>query len=124
MKLSDYKGEEALDVLADIIEPLANIIADAEIQELSKKPNTPIIAMVKPAIKNHKGDLIAVLARIENVPVEQYRETMNLITLPKQVMELLNDPEVQNLFFSQGESQVTSSASSSSAMENIEAEKN
>lgn len=123
MKLSDYKGEEALDVLADIIEPLANIIADAEIQELSKKPNTPIIAMVKPAIKNHKGDLITVLARLENVPVEQYRETMNLITLPKQVMELLNDPEVQNLFFSQGESQVTSLASSSSATENTEAEK-
>ena len=124
MRLSDYKGEEALDVLADIIEPLANIIADAEIQELSKKPNTPIIAMVKPAIKNHKGDLITILARLENVPVEEYRKTMNLLTLPKQVMELLNDPEVQNLFFSQGESQVTSLASSSSAMENTEAEKN
>ena len=123
MKLSDYKGEEALDVLADIIEPLANIIADAEIQELSKKPNTPIIAMVKPAIKNHKGDLISVLARLENMPVEEYREKMNLLTLPMQVMELLNDSEVQKLFFSQGESQMTSSASSSSATENTEAEK-
>lgn len=124
MRLSDYKGEEALDVLADIIEPLANIIADAEIQELSKKPNTPIIAMVKPAIKNHKGDLIAILARLENMPVEEYSKKMNLLTLPKQVMELLNDPEVQSLFFSQGESHVTSLASSSSATENTEAEKN
>lgn len=123
MKLSDYKGEEALDVLADIIEPLANIITDEEIQELSKNPNAPILSMVKPAIKNHKTDLIVVLARLENMPVEEYRKKMNLITLPKQVLELLNDPEVQSLFFSQEQSEVTSLVSSSSAMENTEAEK-
>ena len=123
MKLSDYKGEEALDVLADIIEPLANIITDEEIQALAKDDKTPILAMVKPAIKNHKKDLIEVLARLENVSVEEYRETMNLITLPKQVLELLNDPEVQDLFFSQEQSGVTSLTSSSSATENTEAEK-
>ena len=123
MKLSDYKGEEALDVLADIIEPLTYIIADDEIQRLSNTPNTPMVAMIKPAIKNHKKELIEVLARLENKSVEEYKASMNLITLPMQVMELINDPEVKNLFFSQGESQVTTLASSSSAMENTEAEK-
>ena len=121
MRLSDYKGEEALDVLADIIEPLANIITDEEIQEMAKKDNTPVLAMVKPAIKNHKKDLIEILARLENQPVKEYEKTMNLLTLPKQVMELLNDPEVQSLFSSQGKSEITSLASSSSAMENTEA---
>ena len=122
MRLSDYKGEEALDVLADIIEPLSNIITDDEIQELAKNDKTPVIAMVKPAIKNHKKELIEILARLENQSVEEYREKMNLLTLPKQVLELLNDPEVQSLFSSQGKSQVTSLASSSSAMESTEAE--
>ena len=121
MRLSDFKGEEALDVLADIIEPLANIIADEEIQKLNKQENTPLIAMVKPAIKNHKKDLIEILARLENQPVEQYEKNMSLLTLPKQVMELLNDPEVQSLFQSQGKSEITSLASSSSATENTEA---
>ena len=121
MRLSEYKGEEALDVLADIIEPLANIIADEEIQKLNKQANTPLIAMVKPAIKNHKKDLIEILARLENQPVEQYEKNMSLLTLPKQVMELLNDSEVQSLFQSQGKSEITSLASSSSAMENTEA---
>ena len=122
MKLSDYKGEEALDVLADIIEPLSNIITDDEIQDLAKNDKTPVLAMVKPAIKNHKKDLIEILARLENQPVEEYKEKMNLFTLPKQVLELLNDPEVQSLFSSQGKSQVTSLASSSSALESTEAE--
>lgn len=121
MRLSDYKGEEALDVLADIIEPLSNIITDDDIQRMAKEKDTPVLAMVKPAIKNHKKDLIAILARLENLPVEEYEETMTLITLPKQVLELLNDPEVQSLFQSQGESEMISSASSSSAMENTEA---
>lgn len=121
MRLSDFKGEEALDVLADIIEPLSNIITDDDIQRMAKEKDTPVLAMVKPAIKNHKKDLIAILARLENLPVEEYEETMTLITLPKQVLELLNDPEVQSLFQSQGESEMISSASSSSAMENTEA---
>ena len=121
MRLSDYKGEEALDVLADIIDPLANIITDEEIQKMAKEKDTPVLAMVKPAIKNHKKDLIAILARLENQPVEVYEKTMTLLTLPKQVMELLNDPEVQSLFQSQGKSEITSLASSSSATENTEA---
>lgn len=124
MKLSDYKGEEALDVLADIIEPLTAILSDKEIQELTKQKNVPPIKYIKPAIKNHKKEIIEVLARLENKPVEEYTETVNLLTLPKQVLDLVNDPEVQSLFQPQGKSEVTSLASSSSAMENTEAEKN
>ena len=122
MRLSDFKGEEALDVLADIIEPLTEILTDKEIQELSKKKNTPVIKFVKPAIKNHKKELMIVLARLNKQTVEEYEKNVSLVTLPIQVLELINDPEVQSLFRSQVESRVTSLASSSSATENTEAE--
>ena len=122
MKLSDFKGEEALDVLADIIEPLAVILSDKEIRELGKQKSAPI-KYIKPAIKNHKKELIQVLARLENETVEEYEDHLNLITLPAQLLDLFNDPEVQSLFHSQGKSQVTSIVSSSPAMENIEAGK-
>ena len=124
MRLSDYKGEEALDVLADIIEPLASILTDEEIQEMSKKkPAPPSIAFIKPAIKNHKKELIQILARLENEPVEEYEAKVNLLTLPAQILDIINDPEIQKLFHSQEKSQITSLASSSPAMENTEAEK-
>lgn len=122
MKLSDFKGEEALDVLADIIEPLTSILSDKEIQALSKKKNTPVMKFVKPAIKNHKKELIEVLARLNRQTVEEYEKNVSLVTLPMQVLELINDPEVQSLFHSQEESRITSLASSSPAMENTEAE--
>ena len=123
MKLSDYKGEEALDVLADIIEPFAIILSDKEIQTLAKEKDVAPIKFIKPAIKNHKKEIIQILARLENQPVEEYSKTVTLLTLPAQVLNFVNDPEVQSLFHSQGESQQSSLASSSSATENTEARK-
>lgn len=121
MRLSDFKGEEAIDVLADIIEPLTYILADEEIQKLSTEKNVPTIKYVKPMLKNHKKEVIEVLARLDNKSVEDYKSTLSLVTLPMQVLELINDPEVQSLFQSQEQSQVTPIASSSPAMESTEA---
>lgn len=123
MKLSDFKGEEALDVLADIIEPLTTILTDEEIQKLSKK-KAPTIAYIQPMLKNNKKEIIQVLARLDNKTVDEYLAGLNLITLPAQVLELINDPEVQNLFHSQGQNNSKPSASSGPAMENTEAKGN
>lgn len=120
MKLSDFKGEEALDVLADIIEPLTMVLADVEIQELAKSKPAPV-KYVKPMLKNHKGEIIEVLARLNNKPVEEYKKEVTLITLPKELLDLINDPEVQSLFHSQGQTVLTPLASSGSATENTEA---
>lgn len=124
MKLSDYKGEEALDVLADIIEPLTMIIADGEIQELTKQKKVPPIKYVKPAIKNHKREVIEILARLNKQSPEDYEKTMTLFTLPLQVLEFINDPEVQNLFTSQIQNLETPFADSGSVTENTEAKGN
>ena len=123
MRLSDFKGEEAIDVLADIIEPLTAILTDKEIFELSQK-KVPTLAYVKPMLKNHKPEVIQILARLDDKTEEEYKAGLNLITLPKQVLELINDPEVQNLFHSQEQSQEEPSASSTPATENIEAKGN
>lgn len=121
MKLSDFKGEEALDVLADIIEPLTIMMSSKEVQALSKKKGTKTIDYIKPIIKNNKKELIQILARLNNQTVDEYTAELSLITLPKQVLELISDPEVQSLFHSQDQSQVTPLASSGLAMENTEA---
>lgn len=122
MRLSDFKGEEALDVLAEIIEPLTFIIADKEIQELSKSKGIPKIKFVKPALKNHKEEVILILATLQKQTVEEYKKTLSLVTLPLQMLEFLNDPEIEKLFFSQGQSLQTQSVNSGSATENTEAE--
>lgn len=129
MRLSDFKGEEALDVLADIIEPLTFILADEDIQKMrkeaaEKKVPVPYIKFVTPAIKNHKPEIIQILARLQRQTVEEYTADLTLATLPMQVLEFINDPEIQKFFTSQSQSLETQSASSGSVTESTEAKEN
>lgn len=123
MRLSDFKGEEAIEVFAEIVEPLSKIIGDSEIQELAKK-KADVVKYVKPALKNHKKDIIRILSILNRKTVEEFENEITLLNLPIMIVDLINDPEVQNLFRSQGQIQLTSLASSGSATENTEAKGN
>lgn len=105
-----YKGEQSLDILVEIMEPAAAIMADKEVAKLAKK-KAPVIKIVKAAIKNHKKEVIEVLAALEGETPEEYAEKMNLLTVPKKLLEILNDPELMAFFTSQGENTKTSSTS-------------
>ena len=116
MKLSDYKDEEALDLLVELIEPAAEIFSDKEIAELIRNNGKPMSA-VKLAIKNHKKSVIQILATLEGVPVEEYH--CNIFTLPIALLNLLNDKDLMSFFSSQG--QMMEANSSGSATETTEA---
>lgn len=108
MKLSDLKGEAALDALADLIEPITEIVTDAEFVRLAKS-NAPRPKLIKAAIKGHKKAIIEILAILDGVPPDEYE--VNLVTLPKKLLEVFNDPDVASLFQSQGQVTKTSSGS-------------
>ena len=113
MKLSEYQGEAALDLLADLIEPAGEIMSDKEIGEVFKENKFKAIGL---AIKNHKKAVMQILATMDGVPVEEYK--CNVFSLPVKILELLNDPEMIRLFQYQG--QTGDANSSGSASENTE----
>ena len=113
MKLSEYQGEEDLDILADMIEPAGEIMSDKEIGEVFKKNRFKAIGL---AIKNHKKAVMQIMATMDGVPVEEYK--CNVFTLPVKILELFNDPDIVQLFTYQG--QTGDANSSGSASENIE----
>ena len=117
MRLADYRGEEALDILADLVEPAAAIMADKEIAAIAKSKQ-PVIKVVKPAIKNHKAEVIEIMAILDGEDPKEYAEKVNLFTLPAKLLSLLNDPDLKNLFTLQGQKTETFSGS---ATENTEA---
>lgn len=112
-EIKTRSNEESLDLFADLLEPVAEILADAEVKEAfeSKK-----IRGVKVAIKKHKAEVIQILALVDGIPVEEYK--VNVLTLPLKLLELLNKPEVAELFQSQG--QMNFAATSGSATETME----
>lgn len=115
MKLSDYKGEEALDLIADLMEPISQILQDKDFQrQVEAGSNAGMLKAAKTLLKRHKKECIEILARIDGIPVEEYKPTVFVLT--KKVVELLGDKEVQELFISQG--QIDNAASFGSAMGN------
>ena len=113
MKLSEYQGEAALDILADLIEPAGEIVSDKEIGEVFKKNRFRAIGL---AIKNHKKAVMQIMAIMDGVPVDEYK--CNVFTLPAKILELLNDPALIQLFTYQG--QTGDAKSSGSVSENTE----
>lgn len=117
MKLSEIKGEHALDVLADIIDPVVEIVGDEEISE-AIKAGKPKLLIAKLVLKGHKKSIITILALLNEKDPKTYEPS--LLELPKMVLELLNDEELAKLFQSQG--QMMDSAYFGSATENSKTE--
>jgi len=93
VKLSDIKGEQSLDVLADILEPIAVIVNDDNVKAAFKDSRIKGIAC---AIKRHKNEVVEIMARLDGAEPETYE--YNLLTLPKKFLEIFNDEAVQSLF--------------------------
>ena len=97
-KISEYRDEDALELLADIIEPATEIIGDTDVQaafQVSKLKGASV------AIKKHKTAVKGVLARLDGVPVEDYH--CNVFTLPARLLEILNDEALLGFFSEQAQ---------------------
>ncbi len=127
MRLSDIQGERVFDVIADIIDPIANIAEDDAASALFKREKLPEGMTAKefmtqrarkalPALlKGHKDDIISILAAIEGVSMDAYKGALNLVKLMRDATELLTDEAFGALFLS-----AQSGKSSGSAQENTE----
>ena len=130
MRLSDIKGDRTLDVIAEIIDPVANIAEDEEASAMFQREQLPEGMTAKKFLMNrvrkslpvllkcHKADIIAILSSIEGVSTEEYAGALNLVKLVKDCADLLTDEAFMQLFIS-----AQSENSSGSVLENIEGQK-
>lgn len=110
-RLSEYGIEEGLDIIADIIEPIANIAEDDRFKELFKKDEVDVdvrtyaIRKIKKSIpdliKSHKPDIISILATLNEMSVDDYvKEKGKVLYIINDIMHALNDPDLTELFTS------------------------
>lgn len=100
MKLSQIKDADAIDLLAEIIVPAQKMLADEKFAKMYRS-NTPYILLVQYLLKEHKQSVIEILACMNRKSVADYH--FNIITLTKDLLELLNDEELVTVFQSQGQ---------------------
>ena len=114
MKLSEFKDDAALELIADIIEPATEILADPAIKEAFSRSK---MAAIKVAIKNHKSAIKEIIARLDGKTPEECHFTA--LSLPIKLLSMFNDPELQQLFTLSGQTEGKNACSSAS--ENTEA---
>lgn len=119
MRLSEIKGTDAIDVIADIIDPVTVILADKEIQE-AIETKKPYLLIAKTILKNQKEAILEVLAVLHKEDPKEFKPS--LIELPimlvQLVQDVMNNKELVDLFQLQGVK--TASVSSFPAMQNTE----
>lgn len=116
MKLSEIKGEDALDVIADIIEPATRILANETVAE-TLRSGKPTILKAKAILKYGKAEVLEILAILNQQKVEDFKPS--ILELPVMLMDLISDleenKELMSLFSSSA--QMKEDASSGGAME-------
>ena len=115
-KLSDYQGEEALELWAELIEPMFAIIGDPQVSSLWRQKGTPIYKIASAILKSHKSEASKILLAIDDTPLNAINAFPRTIGI---VLEFINNSEARS-FFGLPEQEKTQSESSGSATENTE----
>lgn len=122
MKLTDIKGERAMDVAAELITPIINIASDESAADLFRRRQLPEGMSVKEfalsrlraglpiLLKTHKDDVVTILSLIKGETKEKITENMTVISLINDISDLMTD-DLLRVFFSFAQIKETSSES-------------
>lgn len=116
MRLADIKGEQAIEVIANILDPLTTMLSDPEIRKVVQEKK-PKLVIGKVILFRQKKAILEILAYLNGENPEEFNPS--LIELPIMIMHLIEDiaenEEMMSLFHSQ--SPMTGGVSSGSVME-------
>lgn len=115
-KLSEYKDGEALDIIADILEPIVMMTKNEKFMAVVNDDEATRLEKVRVAFKECKSEVTQILAVLNGLPVSEYHYSVASILVD--IANLLSDTDFVNFFESQG--QKTSDTTFGSATENTE----
>lgn len=128
MKLSDIKGERCLDVVADLIDPIASMAQDEDVVALFKPAKVPegetpraffaerMRRGLPALLRGHRSEIIQIMAALEGVTPTVYKRSLTMPKLFTDVFEVLTDESI-TAFLSSPSMTETSSGSASASTE-------
>lgn len=114
-KLSDYKGEDALELWDDLLDPLSAIIGNPEIKAVVRS-GKPKLEIARSLLRLQRKEIVEILLRIDPEPIDGLNVVSRLIAL---LAEIGQNEEVKSFFGYAAQAQ-TDSVSSDSLTENTE----
>ena len=118
-RLSDYQNDQAIELWADLLDPISEILTDIEVAQVTKSGQPPIV-IAKTILKKHKDKAVQILLRIDPEPLDGLNLIVRLVSI---LAEIGKSSELKS-FFGYAAQEKVESVSSGSATESIEAEEN
>lgn len=118
-KLSDYKGNDAIDLWADLLIPMSSIMGDEKVANVVRS-GMPKMMIAQTILKNHADDAVEILTRIAGEPVDGLNVIMQLISL---LADIGQNDDIKS-FFGYAEQVNKDSESGGSVTESTEAGEN
>ena len=111
-KILDARGDEALDVLAELLEPVGEIASDAEISGMMQGGKGTIMDLCRAMLKNHKDAVVRIMAIDDGRTPEEERGILSALTIPARLLKILSVPAVRELLFGSAETETPATGSS------------
>lgn len=118
-KLSDHKGEEAITMWVDLLEPMAAIINDEQVKKAVTSGQNPVM-IAKEILGSHKAEATEILLRIDDTELNG----LNILIRLADILQELGESEDLKRFFGFAGQAMMGNESSGSATENTEGEGN
>lgn len=112
MRLSEFKDEKGIEVVAKLMGPIGAIASN---QENAKAKDKSILEFASAMLQNNPKEIMAMLAILDDQDPADYH--CSAATVLRDVFNMISDPELLMLFGLQGQTP----ASSGSASESTEA---
>lgn len=113
-KLTDYIGDEAIELWADLLEPLTKILGDKKVADVIQS-GKPKMLIAKEILKEHSEEAKEILLRIDDTPIDGLNIVVRLVA----VLADIGQSEEIKSFFGYAEQAKTDKKSSGSPMVSI-----
>ena len=111
-RLSDFKDGDAIDLWADLLDPIASITSDEKIATVARSTGNKI-KIAQEILKLHKSEAVEILLRIDPTPVNGLNLIARVVDI---LLEIESSPELQG-FLGLSEPEETNNESFGSATE-------
>lgn len=98
-KLSDYKGEEAIELWADLLDPFVAIVGDKKIAGIIRSKKPPL-EIAKEVLKSYKKEATQILLTIDDTPLDGFNIIVRLVDV---INEFATNKTMMSFFGSQAE---------------------
>lgn len=117
-KLADYQGEDAIELWADLLEPMTEILGDKDIAKILQDNKKPPLLKAKAILKKYSKEAEEILLRIDPTPINGLNLVIRLTSI---LVEAGQNDEIKAFFGFAGQAE-TESESSGSPTETTEAD--